>query len=210
MASIDVLLTFLLAAGAFAFMPGPAMIYVAAQTMARGRLAGWLAALGVSLGGMVHVIAAAAGLSALFIYVPALYAALKLAGAAYLIWLGVSIIRSRAAGGEEAKAAPPKSGRRAFLDSVVVEILNPKTAIFFIAFLPQFADPAGALPIWAQLLILGLIVNLLFALGDVAAILGSSFILARIAASNRVQSGFRWLGGGAMIGLGVKLAADRG
>lgn len=209
MASTDVLLTFLLATSAFAFMPGPAMIYVAAQTMARGRLAGWMAALGVSLGGMAHVVAASAGLSALFIYVPTLYAVLKLAGAAYLIWLGVSIIRARMAQGDEPLAVPPKSGRRAFLDSVAVEILNPKTAIFFIAFLPQFADPAGALPIWLQLLILGVVVNLMFALGDVAAILGSAFILGRIGASSRVQGMFRWVGGGAMIGLGVKLAADR-
>ena len=209
MASIDVLLTFLLATSAFAFMPGPAMIYVAAQTMARGRLAGWMAALGVSLGGMAHVLAASAGLSALFVYVPTLYALLKLAGAAYLVWLGVSIIRTKIARADEPQAAPPKSGRRAFLDSVAVEILNPKTAIFFIAFLPQFADPAGALPIWLQLLILGIVVNLMFALGDVAAILGSAFILGRIGASSRMQSLFRWLGGGAMIGLGVKLAADR-
>lgn len=209
MASLDVLLTFLLAASAFAFMPGPAMIYVAAQTVARGRLAGWMAALGVSLGGMAHVLAASAGLSALFIYVPTLYAVLKLAGAAYLIWLGVSIIRTRIACGDKPQAAPPKSGRRAFLDSVTVEVLNPKTAIFFIAFLPQFADPAGTLPIWLQLLILGVVVNLMFALGDVAAILGSAFILGRTGASRRVQNMFRWLGGGAMIGLGVKLAADR-
>lgn len=208
MGSTELLLAFLVATSVFAFMPGPAMIYVAAQTMARGRAAGWMAAIGVSTGGMVHVIAAAAGLSALFAYVPELYAALKLAGAAYLVWLGISIIRARATGAE-VELAPRKSASRAFVDSMIVEILNPKTAIFFIAFLPQFADPAAAFPVWLQLLLLGLVVNLFFALGDVVAVLGSAFIIGKVSTSARVQALIRWLGGGLLVGLGVKLATDR-
>lgn len=204
----ELLLAFLVATSIFAFMPGPAMIYVAAQTMARGRAAGWMAAIGVSIGGMFHVVAAAAGLSALFAYVPELYGLLKLAGAAYLVWLGISVIRARAEPVDMA-AVPTKSGRRAFIDSMIVEVLNPKTAIFFIAFLPQFADPAAALPVWLQLLLLGMVVNLMFGLGDVVAVLGAAFLLGKVSRSARVQALIRWLGGGLLVGLGAKLAADR-
>jgi threonine/homoserine/homoserine lactone efflux protein len=208
MGSTELLLAFLVSTSVFAFMPGPAMVYVAAQTMARGRAAGWMAAVGVSTGGMFHVIAAAAGLSALFAYVPELYAGLKLAGAAYLVWLGISIIRARAAAVDMA-TAPVRSAGRTFVDSMIVEILNPKTAIFFIAFLPQFADPAAAFPVWLQLLLLGLVVNLFFGLGDVVAVLGSAFIIGKVSASARIQAVIRWIGGGLLVGLGLKLATDR-
>ncbi len=208
MPSFELLAAFVVATSVFAFMPGPAMIYVAAQTIARGRRAGWMATLGVSLGGFVHVIAAAAGLSAVFAYVPQLYAALKIAGVAYLIWLGISIIRTKIEA-VDVRTIEPKSARRAFVDSMIVEILNPKTAIFFIAFLPQFVDPAAAFPVWLQLLILGVVVNVFFAMGDVAAVLGSSLIVAKVSASESAQRFFRWLGGGLLIGLGLKLATDK-
>ncbi|MGO4843754.1 LysE family translocator, partial [Rhizobiaceae sp. 2RAB30] len=79
-----------------------------------------------------------------------LYMAVKLLGAAYLVWLGVSLFRSKARGDGTLPALQPKSGRRAFFESITVEVLNPKTAIFFVAFLPQFIDPSAALPVWAQ------------------------------------------------------------
>jgi threonine/homoserine/homoserine lactone efflux protein len=149
MASADTLIAFALAALVFAWMPGPAMLSAAAQTLARGRRAGLRAAAGIHVGGYAHVIAGAAGLAVLLQAVPTLYLVLKLAGAAYLIWLGVQMILQRApvAGQAAAAAAAP---RRAFRDSVVVEVLNPKTTLFYLAFLPQFADPAAALPVWAQ------------------------------------------------------------
>ncbi len=208
MPPLETLLAFVVATSLFAFMPGPAMAYVAAQTLARGRRAGWMATFGVSLGGMSHVLAAAAGLSALFAHVPELYAALKIAGALYLIWLGISIVRSRVEG-IDAPAIAPRSARRAFVDSMVVEILNPKTAIFFIAFLPQFVDPSASLPVWAQFLVLGFVVNLFFGLGDVAAVLGASYIMSRLGADGAVQRWSRWIGGSLLVGLGLKLASDR-
>jgi threonine/homoserine/homoserine lactone efflux protein len=204
----ETLLAFFVATAVFAFMPGPAMVYVAAQTMARGKRAGWFAAVGVSVGGLAHVVAAAAGLSALFAHVPAAYSALKLAGALYLVWLGVSLARARVSG-DAATALPAKSAGRAFVDSMVVEILNPKTAIFFLAFLPQFVDPAAGLPVWVQLLALGLVVNLMFGLGDVVAVLGASLIIGKIGASEKAQRLIRRAGGSLMVGLGLKLATDR-
>jgi threonine/homoserine/homoserine lactone efflux protein len=209
MPSWELFASFLVATSVFALMPGPAMIYVAAQTMARGRRAGWLATLGVSFGGLVHVGAAAAGLSALFTHVPAAYAALKLCGALYLVWLGVGLIRARL-DGAEAQTGEAKGPRRAFLDSALVEILNPKTAIFFLAFLPQFVEPGAGLPIWAQFLVLGLIVNLFFMAGDVIAVLGAAAIIGKLKASEVAARVTRRLGGALLIGLGLKLAAERG
>ena len=205
----ELFVSFLVATSVFALMPGPAMIYVAAQTMARGRRAGWLATFGVSVGGLVHVGAAAAGLSALFTHVPAAYAALKLCGALYLVWLGVSLIRT---GLDAAKVelGEAKGPQRAFMESVLVEILNPKTAIFFLAFLPQFVEPGAGLPIWAQFLILGLIVNLFFMAGDVIAVLGAAAIIGKLKASDVAARMTRRLGGALLVGLGLKLAAERG
>src|SRR5689334_3824590 len=159
MASFDLLLTFTITTAIFAFIPGPVMLYAAARTLADGRAAGFMASLGIHLGGYVHVLTAAAGLSILFHAVPTLYLAVKLAGAAYLVWLGVALLRSGAPGDATVPDAMVRAGWRALAQSIAVEVLNPKTAIFFLAFLPQFADPAAGLPIWGQLLILGTIVN---------------------------------------------------
>src|SRR5579885_1644622 len=148
----DHLLPFLAATFVFAVMPGPGMLYAMAQTMGRGRIFGFYAALGLSLGGLVHVGAAAAGLSALFRYAPAAFLAVKLAGALYLVWLGIQTIRAKGAG--QSLKLTARGARQDLLQSATVELLNPKTALFFIAFLPQFVDPAAPLPIWGQFLAL--------------------------------------------------------
>jgi threonine/homoserine/homoserine lactone efflux protein len=209
MSSLDLLLTFIVTTAIFAFVPGPAMLYAAARTLAGGRAAGFMASLGIHLGGYAHVIAAAAGLSILFHAVPTLYMAVKLAGAAYLVWLGISLFRSRAQDDAALPGAVTRSGRRAFAQSIAVEILNPKTAIFFLAFLPQFADPAAGLPIWGQLLILGTIVNLTFALADVVCVLLASVVMSRLRRSGRAQRLMQRMGGTALIGLGAHLALQR-
>lgn len=130
MPSINVLLPFLVTTAIFAFIPGPAMLYAAAQTLSGGRPAGLMAALGIHIGCYAHIIAAAAGLSVLFHAVPTLYLAVKLAGAAYLIWLGVSLFSSSGPTVAGEIQSTPKAGRRAFFESITVEVLNPKTAIF--------------------------------------------------------------------------------
>jgi threonine/homoserine/homoserine lactone efflux protein len=169
MPSFDILIAFFVAASVFAYMPGPALLYASAQTLARGRRAGWMAALGLHIGGYVHVIAAAFGLALVFDAVPPLYVALKVAGGAYLIWLGVRMFLSDPTSDVSPNVAP--NPRNTFAQSIMVEVLNPKTAIFFVAFLPQFTDPDAAFAIWAQLLILGTIVNLLFSSADVVCVL---------------------------------------
>ncbi len=205
MPGIDLLIAFFLAAAVFAYMPGPSTLYAAAQTIARGRRGGLLAAAGLHVGGYVHVLGAAAGLAVLFDLIPVAYTVLKLAGAAYLIWLGLKFIFGNMDFSDGAASAPS----RAFWDSVLVEVLNPKTAIFYVAFLPQFTDPAAALPLWSQLLILGTLVNVLFSSADLLCVLLAEAIsrtLQRSAAANRFA---RRLGGATLIGLGVTLGANR-
>jgi len=209
MPSSDLLVAFFTAAVIFAFIPGPGMIYAAAQTMAGGRSVGLLGTLGLSIGGYLHVIAAAAGLSVVFHAVPPLYTAVKLVGAAYLVWLGVSMIRAKAAGSDGAPVVARKTGKRALIEGITVEMLNPKSAMFFLAFLPQFTDPAASLPVWAQFLILGSIVNLMFALGDVVAVLLASSVVARMGRANRVQRAVQQIGGGILVALGVRLALQK-
>lgn len=209
MPSTEILLAFLTATAVFAYVPGPAMLYATARTLADGRGSGLLAALGIHLGGYAHVLAAAAGLAALFHAVPVAYTAVKTAGAAYLVWLGLKMLLTRARDGEPASAPRRRSGRAAFAESVTVEVLNPKTAIFFLAFLPQFTDAAAALPIWAQLLILGTAVNVIFSTADLACVAVAGAAAARLQRSGRAQRLARCAGGTILLGLGANLALTR-
>ncbi|MEQ8860666.1 MAG: LysE family translocator [Pseudomonadales bacterium] len=206
MPSADLLLAFLAATAVFAYVPGPSMLYAAAQTLARGRASGLLAALGIHVGGYVHVLAAAAGLAALFHAVPVAYVAVKICGAAYLIWLGAQMLFGSVRESRSGGSSPARSGRRAFLDSVTVEVLNPKTAIFFLAFLPQFTDLHATLPIWAQLLVLGTLVNLIFSTADLACVALAGAAVRTLGRSARAQRVARRLGGSVLVGLGANLA----
>lgn len=209
MPSADLFAAFLVTTAIFAYIPGPAMLYAAAQAMARGRWSGLMAALGIHVGGFVHVAAAAAGLSVLFHAVPPLYVAVKLAGALYLVWLGISLLQQRDGQEGVIPAVALRSGRRAFLQSITVEVLNPKTAIFFLAFLPQFIDPAAAFPVWVQFLVLGTIVNLMFSSADVACVLLAGAVVARLKRSGRARRLMQRAGGAVLMGLGVHLAQQR-
>lgn len=209
MPSVDILLAFLATTAIFAFIPGPAMLYAAARTMAGGRNAGLMAVLGLHLGAYVHIVAAAAGLSFLFHAVPWVYTLVKLAGAAYLIWLGVGLFRARIAQSETAPQISRKSARKALLESVTVEILNPKTAIFFLALLPQFVDSTAGFPVWLQFAILGTVVNAMFTFADVVGVLLAGLIMARLKQSGTVRKLVQRAGGTILVGLGAHLAFQR-
>lgn len=209
MPSAELLIAFFATTAVFAYIPGPAMLYAAAQTMARGRLAGLMASLGIHLGCYVHVFAAAAGLSVLFHAVPALYLAVKLAGAAYLIWLGFNLLRAREENAATVVGLPPKSGRRAFLESITVEVLNLKTAIFFVAFLPQFIDASASFPIWLQFVVLGTIVNLMFSSADIACVLLAGAVVTRLRRSSHARRLMQRAGGAVLVGLGAHIVLQR-
>lgn len=206
----ETLLAFAAATLLFAYMPGPAILYTAAQTLARGRRAGLLAAIGIHCGGYLHVAAAALGLSAILLHVPEAYAAVKLAGAGYLVWLGVQMMRRRVDFSalpalQEGRSARRAFFGRAFFESIAVEVLNPKAALFFLAFLPQFVDPAATLPVWAQFLVLGTLVNLAFSSADLLTVALTARILGRLRRSSVLQRLFRLAGGGLLVALGLRL-----
>ncbi len=209
MPGIEVLIAFVLTTAAFAFIPGPAMLYAAARTMAGGRKAGLMAVLGIHIGAYAHVVAAAAGLSVLFHAIPLLYSTVKLAGAAYLVWLGICLFRAKDDVPTEMSTRPETSARKAFAQSVAVEVLNPKTAIFFMAFLPQFIDGTASLPLWAQLAILGAAVNAIFTFADIVSVLLANLIVSRLKQSSRVQRLVQRTGGAVLVGLGTHLALQR-
>lgn len=209
MPPFETLLAFAAATLVFAYMPGPALLYTAAQTIARGRRAGLMAALGIHVGCYLHVIAAVAGLSYLFEAVPALYLALKIAGAIYLIWLGLNLILKREDSPAEIEVLPHRSARKAFLQSVMVEVLNPKVALFFIAFLPQFVDPSASLPVWAQFLILGTIVNFAFTSADLVCVVMAGAVMARLRKSAGAARLMRRAGGSLLVALGAHMALQR-
>jgi threonine/homoserine/homoserine lactone efflux protein len=197
-------LLFLGAALIIAVTPGPAIFYVAARTLAGGRNEGLASSLGTGLGGLVHIVAGAAGVSALIMASAEAFTLLKFVGAAYLVWLGVKSIR-------EARIAPPEvtvtGARRALREGILVEVLNPKTAAFFLAFIPQFVDPAGGVAL--QFIILGLIsVTLNTAADVIVAFLASSArtaLLRRPVLIRRLRQG----SGLFICGLGVSLAFAR-
>lgn len=210
MPSTDMLIAFFITTAVFAFIPGPAMLYVAARTLAADRRAGLMATLGIHIGCYVHVVAAAAGLSILFHVVPTLYVVVKLAGAAYLIYLGVRMFRATRTMAVAGAAMPAvKPAGRAFVESALVEVLNPKTAIFFLAFLPQFIDAAASFPVWLQFVILGTVVNIMFTIADIACVMAASTITRRLARVSSLQRILQRAGGAVLVGLGLHVAFQR-
>lgn len=209
MPSIEFLVPFFIASAVFACVPGPGMFYAAAQTMAQGRRAGWLSALGFHLAGFVHISAAASGAAILLQTVPVLFAILKFAGAAYLIWLGFKYFKGSRRPPVTAADRETKPIGKALRDSFIVELLNPKTALFYLAFLPQFIDVSASLPVWAQILVLGSIVNVMFSITDAICIEFSDVLTKRLAKSQRVDRLVRRLGGAVLVGLGLNLAMSR-
>lgn len=154
MPSIETLVIFAVAATAFAVVPGPSVIYVVTRSVGQGRRAGVVSASAMAAGTLVHVGAATMGLSALLASSTAAFNAVKYLGAAYLIYLGLQALRH----GDDAHSPSPNNVqpiRRVFRDGVIVAVLNPKTALFFLAFLPQFVD-ADRGPAAVQLVVLGL------------------------------------------------------
>jgi len=197
---------FLAAALMIALTPGPGIFYVAARTLAGGRREGLASSIGLGLGGLVHVAAGAAGLSALLMASANAFAALKFAGAAYLIWLGIKTIR-------EAPIALPQNvtvtgAARALREGVVVESLNPKTAVFFLAFIPHFVDPAQG-HIALQFAILGLISVLLNTLADIVVVGMAARARDSFARRPSLIRRLREASGLVMCGLGASLALAR-
>lgn len=201
-----VLVAYLVACAVMVVIPGPDTAFVLGQTLARGRRAGWAATCGIYTGASVHITLAALGVSAAVAASPVLFDAVRLLGAAYLLWLGVFALRTAIRDDAGALTAAPPA-RRAFFQGMLTNLLNPKVTMFFLAFLPQFVDPARG-PVWLQMMLLGPLLPLLSVPFFAAVIIGADRVAARIAAGH----GVRWLHGatGAIfVGLAVRLALAR-
>jgi threonine/homoserine/homoserine lactone efflux protein len=195
---------FVVASVVLLLTPGPAVLYIVARSVQQGRAAGLASVLGIHLGTIVHIAAAAVGMSALIVSSALAFAVVKYLGAAYLIWIGIRTLMA----GEpdaDAPAPPPERLGRVFRDGFVVNLLNPKTAIFFLAFLPQFVDPARAAVHW-QILALGLTFMGLGILSDGMFALAAGTAGAFLRRSRRFLRLQRWFAGTSFIGLGVAAA----
>src|SRR4051812_950128 len=198
------------AAFVLAIRPGPGLFCVAARTLAGGRAEGIASSFRTGLGGMVHVLVGGLGVSAVVLASAELFAALKLVGAAYLVWLGLRTLRSarrdapaRLKGGAAARLGP----RRAFREGVLVEALNPKTAAFFLAFVPQFVDPEGHVAL--QFVALGFLSVALNTLADIGVACAAGGVRDGAAARPALIRRLREASGATMIALGLGLALTK-
>jgi threonine/homoserine/homoserine lactone efflux protein len=195
---------FLAAGVVLVIIPGPNVLYIVTRSVHQGRSAGVVSALGVETATLIHVAAATLGLSAILASSAMAFSIVKYAGAAYLVYLGLRTLLSR--GPAERLSAPaPMELKRIFWQGFVVNALNPKTALFFLAFLPQFVDPArGAIA--TQTLILGCLLAILGLTNDLIYALLAGRAGEWLKASRRFQAAERWVSGTVYIGLGVTTA----
>jgi threonine/homoserine/homoserine lactone efflux protein len=195
---------FVVASVVLLLTPGPAVLYIVARSVEQGRSAGLVSVLGIHLGTIVHITAAAIGLSALLVSSALAFAIVKYLGAAYLIWIGIRTLTAKEVD-PDAPRIPAEPLRRVFRDGFVVNLFNPKTAIFFLAFLPQFVDPARG-PVHWQILALGLTFMGLGMISDGMFALAAGAAGDFLRRNRRFLRFQRWFAGTSFIGLGVTAA----
>lgn len=198
---------FIAAAIVLLAIPGPAVLYIVARSADLGRKAGLASSSGIAAGGLVHVLGAAAGLSALLMSSALAFSAVKYAGAVYLIWMGIKKLRERPAVSRDALPAQCLPLHTVFRQGIVIQVLNPKTAIFFFAFLPQFVDPArGSVTI--QLLSLGLLFTAMGLLTDSLWALAAGSAAGWLRQKPQFQRHQKNVSGTVYIALGLATAAS--
>ena len=196
---------FLLAALLLAVTPGPGIAHVVARTASGGRKEGLASCIGTGIGGMLHVAADATGLSLLLAQSAVAFSLVKYLGAAYLVYLGLRLLISKA---HEAQFAVKQAGaRRALLEGILVEALNVKTALFFLAFLPQFLVVGGSVA--AQLVVMGTVCVVLNTLVDVAAVYGAARLVQSSASGRRRARLLNKASGATLVALGLYVASSR-
>jgi threonine/homoserine/homoserine lactone efflux protein len=198
------LVAFSIAAIVLFVVPGPAVLYVVTRSVAQGRRAGLVSVAGIHTGSLVHIAAALAGLTTLLAASATAFRAVKWAGAAYLVFLGIRAFLDR---GEEAldEEAVPEAGlRKVFTQGFIVNLLNPKTTVFFLAFVPQFVDPARGTAL--QIVVLGALFVMLGILSDGVYALVAGSLGDRLQEHNWWRTGRRWVSGTIYVTLGMVAA----
>jgi threonine/homoserine/homoserine lactone efflux protein len=203
--SLSTYAVFLATALALLAIPGPAVLYVVTRSIEMGRAGGIASVAGITTGTVVHVGLATAGLSSLILASKVAFDVVKYVGAAYLIFLGLRRLITRADDGAETEAVP-RTRRRAYTQGVLVNLTNPKTIVFIFAFIPQFVDPDAA-HVWLQVLVFGLSFAALGFLSDNVYALAAGAVADRLRGSRKIARFERWFGGSVLIGLGVAAAA---
>lgn len=203
--SAPALAAFLLASLVLAASPGPGVLYIVARTLSQGRSAGLVSVAGVAVGNGANALAASIGLAALFALSSLAFDIVRYGGAAYLVFLGVQALSQPSAAATERRFAAPDLPR-IFRDAVVVALLNPKTTLFFAAFLPQFMNPSGSTVV--QGIALGGLFVLIALVTDSLYVLAAGALGQRIGRTARTARWGRWATAGSFIGLGLYAAAS--
>ena len=201
----ETLFVFALAALAILVVPGPAVVYIVTRSVDQGRGAGLASVIGIHVGTLVHLAAATVGLSAILVSSATAFTIVKVLGALYLIVIGIRTLLGRADPADTDPQRPPRRRRRDFAEGVVVNILNPKTALFFLAFLPQFVDPARG-QASLQILVLGLTFMLLGLVTDSIWALAAGSAGETLRRSRRWARVQRYVSGSVFVALGVATA----
>lgn len=201
MPETSTLLIFMLSSLALLVIPGPAVLYIVTRSVQQGRTAGLVSALGVGLGSMVHILAAAAGLSALLLSSALAFTVVKVLGAGYLLYIGIRTLLERTPPPSEEEVPALPLGK-IFAQGVVVNILNPKTALFFLAFLPQFVHPETGSPL-IQILILGSCFVVLGVLSDSMYALLAGWLGKRLRKNQTFLRRQKYFAGSIYMALGV-------
>jgi threonine/homoserine/homoserine lactone efflux protein len=202
------LLSYLAAALLLAIAPGPGQMLVLARSVSGGRAVGVATAVGLFLGTLIHTLGAALGLSALLAQSAVLYGVLQYGGAAYLIFLGVKAFRTKALAAASRPDGPKEASLPAVARGALTGILNPKVALFFLAFLPQFVRPSRG-PVLLQFLVLGLLFSVLALAADITMALASSRVSKRLRRSGAWGLWRERVVGAVLVGLGARLALAR-
>jgi threonine/homoserine/homoserine lactone efflux protein len=211
MPSLDNLLLFVVASALLVLTPGPNLLYLISRTLAQGRAAGLVSLAGTTTGFVVHILAAALGVSAVFLAVPVAYDALRWAGAAYLLWLAWDVVRTPAvgtAGGVFApRRLPDAMPAKLFRMGLFTSILNPKVALFYLALFPQFVDPVRG-SLLTQSLVLGVVQIVIAVIGDTLIVLAAARVARWLGERPVWAAAQRWLLAGVFAGIAAKLAFD--
>lgn len=196
---------FALAALVLVITPGPNMIYCISRTLCQGRAAGLTSLAGVLLGFLVHLLAATVGLTALLLAVPLAFDAIRLAGAAYLLWLAWQAVKPGGAGPFQARELPVDPPATLFRMGFLTNLLNPKVALFYLSFFPQFLDPERG-PVLLQSLQLGAVQIAISGCVNALLVLGAGAITAFLARSRGWLMAQRWIMGGVLAALALRIA----
>jgi len=205
--SLENLALFALASVLLALTPGPNLLYLISRTLCQGRRAGVVSLAGTSLGFVFHVLAAALGLSAIFVTVPLLYDLLRYAGAAYLLWLAWAAVKPGGQGTFTARTLPEDPPGRLFRMGLLTSVLNPKIALFYLALLPQFIDASRG-SVFVQSLVLGLMQIAIGIVSDLGFVLAAARIAAWLGERPLWSALQRWVLGTVFAGIALKLAFE--